>query len=1114
METRSGISDQLVRALDNLPQDDFKRVKDKLSHSAFEGKGPIPRGRLEKADTIDTKNLLMEVYSGAAVDVAIDAFTQINLADSAAKLREEREKGKKPEVDREAGRSRRRNRLMVGMTNYQKKYREHVQEKYELIKEKNARLGENVSLDKRYTELLIVQKHRGQEEKEHEIITRGRRHAELMAQQNSVTQISLLFDPDGNQQNPRTVVLQGAAGIGKTMTARKIMLDWASGKLFWKKFDYVFYINCREINRDIKNQSVQNQSVADLAEKNFPNEIRPIKEIFEKPEKLLFIIDGFDELNSLLDIGDNMLCTDPFEKRTVDTTLCSLLRKKVLQKSFLLITTRPTALEKLQQKLEFPRYAEIMGFSAAERKEYFHKFFCDEKKATQAFNFVKENEMLFTMCFVPIVCWIICTVMKQQMEKKEDLTQTSKTTTSVYLLFLSNLLTDHLPDSQIRIQQSNTILWKLCSLAADGILERKILFEEEDLKKHNLSESNIHSLFLNTSIFQKDTECENFYSFIHLSFQEFFAAMYYVLEEDEEAKKKSSTKDMTRLLKIYGASKNNYLMLTVRFLFGLLNKERLNDIEEKLHCKTSSGIEQDLLKWFEAEAKKISSLYYKTNEEQRDQLELFHCLYEKQEEEFAKSAMDNFQEIRLEHLRLTTMDEIALSFCVKNCCSKQSLYLCNCTLGIEEREEGWKAKLRKRLFPLSPLIKDPRLSTAYSLLQGLKDPNCKLRTISLSSCKLSSAFPKDPSLKMLFTNQALEKLDLSANALGDLGLTHLCEGLKQPGCKLQALLLWQCSLTAACCKDLSAALRTNQSLTELELSGNKLGDSGIKLLCEGLKHATCKLRKLVVWDCRLTDACCGDLSSLLSTNQSLRELNLSGNNLTGSGVKFLCEGLRHPKCKLEKLELWQCSLTAACCGDLSTALETNQSLMELELSGNKLGDSGIKLLCEGLKHATCKLQKLVVWDCRLTDACCGDLSCLLSTNPSLRELNLSSNNLTGSGVTLLCEGLRHQNCKLEKLDLSESHIDERTATELDTVQKIKPGLLIVHYPGSISQNPGTETRRMACLLSQCHASICRLTTRSTDMMWNIFVMHYWGIGLVLMLSIATYCLHWLLYICV
>ncbi|XP_074854068.1 NACHT, LRR and PYD domains-containing protein 3-like isoform X1 [Carettochelys insculpta] len=919
--TEKQISALLACALEDLLQEEFKRFKDKLSHYSLKGEKPIPHCQLENADMIATKNLLMKSYIGEdAVDVTINVFTEMNLRNYAAKLRDNKEKvfseenEKKVKVKEETRGNDRQNYLepcaethlakeqrddhsSLKGSDYEKKYRAHIQEKYQHMEDGNARMGEHVALNNRYTELLIIKEHRGRVEKEHEIITRGRRHAELMAQQTTFTKINALFDPDRNQQSPRTIVLQGAAGIGKTMTAKKIMLDWAAGKLYRKNFDYVFYINCREINKNTE------RSVADWVLDNCPNRKGPIKEIFKKPEKLLFIIDGFDELNSLPD--DNSLCTDPPEK-PVKTILCRLLRKEVLKESFLLITTRPTALEKLKQNVKFPRYAEIMGFSVDERKEYFHKFFCDKNRATKAFNFVKENETLFTMCFVPIVCWIVCTVMKQQMERREELTQTSKTTTSVYLLFLSNLLIHNGNEfEKISTQESKTILWKLCSLAADGILKQKVLFEEGDLKKYDLSLSNVQSLFLNASIFQKDTECESVYSFIHLSFQEFFAAMFYVLKEDEEPKKKSLTfkKDVNHLLKLYGESTNNYLMLTVRFLFGLLNVDRLNDLEKKLHCKTSSDIKDHLVEWFKAQAKNTSSLNSKTREGWDNQLELFHCLYENQEEEFAKRAMNNFQEIRLEHTRLTTMDEIVLSFCVKNSCSKQSLYLCNCTLGIGEREEGWIAKLWKWLFPLNPLLKDWRTSTAPSLCQRLKDPNCKLKTISMSSCKLSSAFPEELSPQTLFTNQSLEKLDLSANRLEDSGLKHLCEGLKQPRCKLQALLLWQCSLTAAGCRDLSAALRINQSLKELELSGNELGDSGMKFLCEGLKHSTCELQKLVLWDCHLTDACCEDLSSLLSTNQSLRELNLSSNNLSYSGVKLLCEGLKHSDSKLEKLDL-------------------------------------------------------------------------------------------------------------------------------------------------------------------------------------------------------------------
>uniref|UniRef100_A0A8C3SJZ4 NACHT domain-containing protein n=1 Tax=Chelydra serpentina TaxID=8475 RepID=A0A8C3SJZ4_CHESE len=627
----------------------------------------------------------------------------------------------------------------VADSDYRKKYKEDIQKKYRVIKDMNSRFGESVILNTRYTKLTIVDK------PSHSVIT-----------------TETLFKPDEDRQTPQVVVLLGAAGIGKTMTAKKIMCDWAAGEIYNEKFDYVFYINCREMNYLTKQGSV-----ADLIRKNCPNSNTPVSEILVKPEKLLFIIDGFDELRFSLDQSEDNLCSDPWEMKPVEIILSSLFRKTVLPTSHLLITMRPTALEKLEQSLECSRYAEILGFCEAEREEYFHKFFGNERQARQALRFVRENEILFTMCFVPIVCWIICTVVKQQLEKGEDLAQTSKTVTGVYMLYLSSLVKPLCSNMKKHLQAN---LRGLCSLAADGIWKQKILFEEEEIKMLGLDQADSLPLFLNENIFQKDIDYECLYSFIHLSFQEFFAAMFYVLEDDEETAKKSLTskKDVNHLLKTYGKYKNNYMMVTVHFLFGLLNKERLNDMEKKLHCKTSPAIKLDLLRWFEAEAKKFSSLPYKTSEELRDQLELFHCLYEYQEEEFAKRAMDNFQEIRLEHIRLTTMDEIALSFCVKNCCSRQSLYLCNCTLGIGEREEGWRAKLRKQLFPLD----------GYS------------------------------------------------------SLCSLCR-------------LWQCSLTAACCGDLAAALSTNQSLTELELSGNELGDSGIKLLCNGLKHPSCKLQKLV-----------------------------------------------------------------------------------------------------------------------------------------------------------------------------------------------------------------------------------------------------------------------------
>ncbi|CAM4566206.1 unnamed protein product [Lepidochelys olivacea] len=982
----SRISDLLVRALDNLSQGDFKRFKDKLSHSALKGKGNIPQGCLDNADRTDTKNLLMKFYGGeAAVDVTIDVFTQINLRDSAAKLKEGKEKG------------------------YRKKYKEDVKNKYEVIQNMTSLTTDNVILNRRYPKLIILDDPHHAKEREHEIMAMSRRDKEIKTKQAcSVVTIDTLFTRDKQGQTPQIVVLLGAAGIGKTMTSRKIMYDWAAGELYKKKFDYVFYINCRETNL------IEQGSVVDMIFKNWPNTNAPVNEILMKPEKLLFIIDGFDELRFSFDQTEN-LCSDPWEKKPVEIILSSLFRKKILRQSYLLITSRPTALEKLLQCLECSRYAEILGFSEADRKEYFHKFFGNKEQARQALQFVKANDILFTMCFIPIMCWIICTVVKQQFEKGEDLAQTSKSVTGVYMLCLSSLAK---PVSSNLKQHMQANLRRLCSLAAYGIWKRKILFEEAELKKFGLNQTDSFPLSLNKDVFQKDIDCVNAYSFIHLSFQEFFAALFYVLEEDEETMEDSGTpkKDVKTLLENYGNS-GNYLMLTVRFLFGLLNEERMQIMEEKFSCKISSKIKPDLLKWVQTNQQKylpLSNVHQETRHIYN--LEEFHCMFEMYEENFVKSALDQLTALTLNSNKLTQMDQMAFSFCIKNCHRLESLCISCCTFAFEDHGEDMLPRRQKWLYQIQHWD-EPKHSPIYLLCQVLKDPNCKLKKLKLVNCSLTAACCRDLS-SVLNTKPTLTELDLSDKVLGNSGIKLLCEGLKHPNRKVQKLRLEYCCITGAGCGDLAAVLRTSQSLTELDLNGNPLGDSGVQRLCEGLKHPSCKLRRLGLESCHLKDTCGRDLAAVLRTKQSLTELDMCYNyNLRDTGVQQLCEGLKHPNCKLQRLILNWCNLTDASCGALSSVLSTSQTLTELVLGRNKVGDPGVQLLCEGLKHPNCRLQILNLSLCELTAACCGDLASALSTNQTLAELNIGGHSLGASGVQQLCEGLKHPNCKLQKLGL-------------------------------------------------------------------------------------------------
>uniref|UniRef100_A0A671P4R9 Uncharacterized protein n=1 Tax=Sinocyclocheilus anshuiensis TaxID=1608454 RepID=A0A671P4R9_9TELE len=305
------------------------------------------------------------------------------------------------------------------------------------------------------------------------------------------------------------------------------------------------------------------------------------------------------------------------------------------------------------------------------------------------------------------------------------------------------------------------------------------------------------------------------------------------------------------------------------------------------------------------------------------------------------------------------------------------------------------------------------------LFAELENPDFKLEELRLSNCgvtdegcgALASALRSNPS--------HLRKLDLSGNKLGDSGVKLLSDVLENPHCKLENLRLSKCGITDEGCAALASALRSNPShLRKLDLNGNKLGDVGVKLLFARVTSVIVLYRLL---DCGVTDEGCAALASALRSNPShLRKLDLSYNNLEDSGVKLLSTGLENPHLTsvIVLYRLLDCGVTDEGCAALASALRSNPShLRKLDLSYNNLEDSGVKLLSTGLENPHCKLEELS--DCSLflfTDEGCAALASALRSNPShLRELNLSGNKLGDSGVKLLSDLKNDPHYELEKL---------------------------------------------------------------------------------------------------
>ncbi|XP_075886740.1 NLR family CARD domain-containing protein 3-like isoform X23 [Nelusetta ayraudi] len=711
--------------------------------------------------------------------------------------------------------------------------------------------GSQTLLNSIYTELYITEGQSEEVNREHEV-------RQLETKKTKKTKESLhdrpircsqIFEASPEQQGlrVRVVLTNGVAGVGKTFSVQKFTLDWAEG-LENQDLHLVLPLSFRELNL-VKEQHC---SLLELLQAFHPTLEKLTAEQLHDC-KLLFILDGLDESRLALDFEKKQLVTDVTQKKSVSVLLTNLIRGDLLPSALLWITSRPAAANQIPPSC-VDRLTEVRGFTDDQKEEYFRRRFRDRGDVSnRIISHIKASRSLHIMCQIPVFCWITATVV-ESMLSSEQRGELPKTLTDMYSHFLlvqtKRKQHKYGGGPQELTEADRELLLKLGQLAYEHLESGNIMFYSEDLEKCGLSvtDATLYSGVC-TEIFRRESVIfhKTVYCFVHLSVQEFLAAVYSFhchtnrnMTEDGHSGE-SLDEFLKRMMKESLQSPNGHLDLFVCFLRGLSLESNQRLLGGLLgltdnHPGTLQKVINNLKKMNTGDVSPDRSI------------NIFHCLLEVKDQSVHQEVQEFLQSENRSEKKLSAIQCSALAYMLQM--SEEVLE----ELDLSKYNTTMEGRLR-----LIPAVRNCR-KAVVCLSHELPELQCAV---------VSSALQSSPS--------HLTLLDLSENFLKDPGVKLLCAGLQSPNCRLEVLRLESCRLSELSCDWLLSALKSNPShLRLLDLSFNsQLQDSGVKVLSGFLQSPDCKLETLRLWGCRLSELSCDWLLSALKSNPShLRHLDL------------------------------------------------------------------------------------------------------------------------------------------------------------------------------------------------------------------------------------------------
>uniref|UniRef100_A0A4W3GM25 NACHT domain-containing protein n=1 Tax=Callorhinchus milii TaxID=7868 RepID=A0A4W3GM25_CALMI len=470
-------------------------------------------------------------------------------------------------------------------------------------------------LSDRYTELIVTSSHRDRRLVEHELVARGREHEEwqernVRKEQGRIGSDELFGSTFG------TTILSGIAGIGKTTMIH-----------------CVFHFKFRDLNV-VKGET----SLKTMVLESYPYLQDVLDKIWEKPEHLLFVFDGLDEFKGKIEFTDSDRNLSLESLCPVADIVRSLVQQEVLKGCSVLITSRPTALESLDH-IHTNLWAEILGFFAEGREDYIRRYFGDEKIAAEVLRYVKENEILYTMCFNPSYCWILCCTLET-----------------------------------IFNESPREVMLRAGEMAYEGVCNRTIVFDDDHFKRHQLEPSTFISGFMMEILEKDDGGRRVVYTFPHLTVQEFVAALAQYLTPVR--------RNLVELLDHVHKENDGRFEIFLRFVVGLSWPHTARQLEEILGPLPNASV-CEAISWLkvnvEAAIKQSGS-----KDGNRKLLNMMYYLFESQNKRLAQITLGAVEKLNFSGMRLNPLDCAVLSHVLQLCDTIEYLNLNRCNIGAEE----------------------------------------------------------------------------------------------------------------------------------------------------------------------------------------------------------------------------------------------------------------------------------------------------------------------------------------------------------------------------------------------------------------------------------------------